>query len=292
MSMYDEAQFMSEKKQEHLWIADSGATCHITNDSRGYVSTREDVNKMQFANEGNEITTKVIGEWTGRSYKMKKGLNKLEAGSKVHMNGTILMPELRCNLFSLTKAMEEGAVIRGSKNGINVSWGNTVLTFDYKIRSKLGCVWGAMVKHIGIHKEKGFNNEIKRDINVFHQECGHTGKTKTMATAKRLGYKLTGKWIECESCAKGKAKKKNIKKTTDKKAERPGERMALDITSCRNESYGGKKFAHVKIDFFTNMLFCEFLKTKSEVVEDGLNFVTMVSSKLNRLPENIRLDNS
>ena len=39
--------------QRYLWVADTGATCHVTNDSGGYISTKESDLKLVFGNSKN-----------------------------------------------------------------------------------------------------------------------------------------------------------------------------------------------------------------------------------------------
>ena len=46
--------------------------------------------------------------------------------------------------------------------------------------------------------------------------------------------------------------------------------LGIDTTGCKHKAIGGKKYAHVKVDYGTDYLFVEFLKKKSQVPEDGI----------------------
>ena len=71
-----------------------------------------------------------------------------------------------------------------------------------------------------------------------------------------------------------------------------GSRIAMDMTSSKTKSLGGKSIAHVKIDYDTNMLFVSLLKRKSDGVEDGLETIDEIRAKKGKAPDFIRLDRS
>ena len=72
----------------------------------------------------------------------------------------------------------------------------------------------------------------------------------------------------------------------------PGVRVAMDVTGCSIVSYGGNKYAHVKMDFGSGKKWVSFLKKKSEAVKDGLKFVAMVIARWAVPPQFVRMDNS
>ena len=70
-------------------------------------------------------------------------------------------------------------------------------------------------------------------IEKAHRLLGHGDENSTRLTAKKLGWVITpGKLKPCEHCAKSKAKQKNVTKRSDSstKAEKPGERVYLDLS--------------------------------------------------------------
>jgi hypothetical protein len=81
----------------------------------------------------------------------------------------------------------------------------------------------------------------------------------------------------------------NIKESND---DYPGQRIAIDLTSCNKVSFGGKKYAHVKIDHGSGMMFVSFLKKKSDAVEDFLEFLKRIINKDEKKVKYIRCDNS
>ena len=73
-----------------------------------------------------------------------------------------------------------------------------------------------------------------------------------------------------------------------------GERIGIDISGSKEFSLGGKKYAHVKIDYGSNKLFVEFLKKKSDAVEDMMKLLRKIQTERKKerkkLPKYIRMD--
>ena len=85
------------------------------------------------------------------------------------------------------------------------------------------------------------NKSDKNKLNMMtiqkaHERLGHTNEELTRKTAKLLGWTISkGVLGNCEYCAIGKAKQKNIiQKSKHIKAKIPGYRIFLDIkTLCK-----------------------------------------------------------
>ena len=70
-----------------------------------------------------------------------------------------------------------------------------------------------------------------------------------------------------------------------------GKIITMDITGCKKKSKGGNKYAHVKIDYGSKILFVTFMKKKNEAIEDGIQCVKTLT-KLYKMPKYIRMDQS
>ena len=57
----------------------------------------------------------------------------------------------------------------------------------------------------------------KQNYNDFHYKCGHYGDEKMRAMAKRMGFRLTGRSLCCDTCYLIETKAKAIPKTTEKR---------------------------------------------------------------------------
>ena len=78
-----------------------------------------------------------------------------------------------------------------------------------------------------------------------------------------MKLKIKGKLENCENCAIGKMRQKNVQKGPKEKSTKLGYRMYIDITSSKYVSAGGSKYWFSAVDEATHMKFSMFLKQKS-----------------------------
>ena len=118
-----------------------------------------------------------------------------------------VIPEIWCNLFSITSAMRIGFKHGSRDMMVSISKGKFEFSFDK--------VWGNIQRwfllgieivpqlndqSIALHKG---TNEIKQktlDINIAHQIFGHPSEATTKTTAKNYGWKLTWTLNKCKEC--------------------------------------------------------------------------------------------
>jgi hypothetical protein len=74
--------------------------------------------------------------------------------------------------------------------------------------------------------------------------------------------------------------------------EKPGECIAIDATSCSTVSLGGNRVVNMKLDFGSGKKWATFLKKKSDIPQDCMDFMELVKQAKGRPPMFIRLDNS
>ena len=80
------------------------------------------------------------------------------------------------------------------------------------------------------------------DPSRLHKAIGDCVDDALRVTAKAYNWRLLRKFKVCEDCAIGKAKKKNTKKHCLHGSKIQGERLYIDISSIKSESYGGSTF--------------------------------------------------
>ena len=64
---------------------------------------------------------------------------------------------------------------------------------------------------------------------------------------------MTGIFQPCDNCGIGKAKQKPVNKILTPKSKIPGERWFIDISSIKQESFGGTKFWFGMLDECTDL---------------------------------------
>ncbi len=65
---------------------------------------------------------------------------------------------------------------------------------------------------------------------ILHGLLAHASNDSAKKTADYYGWKTTGDSNACEDCATANARQKNLKKTTETKSKRAGERHMIDIS--------------------------------------------------------------
>ena len=185
---------------------------------------------------------------------------------EVTLTDVKFVPELWINLFSIGKVLSNGFQIGNDGIKIRVSKGNFHLCFDKVMKTKSGYVLGVdMIPLASEIAAPAHAENSKFEVNKLHQVLGHCGEDSLRLTAKACNWDLTGKMEICADCAIGKARQKNLNKAWTSGSKIPGERLFVDISSIKGESYGGAKFWALIVDDYTDFCWSFFLKKKRDL---------------------------
>jgi hypothetical protein len=147
------------------------------------------------------------------------------------------------NLFSISKVLKNGFDLGNKWIMIILKKGSVSVTFDRVIKTINGFISGIkMTTHDPsvAYLAKGSPTSIKEiDLNKFHEMIGHGGVDRLKKTTNIHGSKLKGELKVDEDCALAKARQRNINKDWKGGNQVPGERVYLDISSIKGESFGG-----------------------------------------------------
>ena len=141
--------------------------------------------------------------------------------------------------------MLKGCRVVGEHKCIEIMMGDTkVLTLDKTIKTESGFLIGVdmtpdKLAHVEAAGLIGLQQGNTVSATEMHKLLGHVGEASMRSTAKSMEIKISGKLETCESCAKAKARQKNLVKETKSGATKPGERICMDITSIREKSFSG-----------------------------------------------------
>ena len=106
----------TKKFEKNIWIADSGASMHMSKDLEGMFDL-QDVNISIAIGDGKKLTTTKIGKYRGTI------MDSEGNPRKITLTNVSYVPELKVNLFSLTTVMEKNFSVTGTKAGIEISKG-------------------------------------------------------------------------------------------------------------------------------------------------------------------------
>ena len=148
------------------------------------------------------------------------------------------------------------------------------MVFDIPISTKEGVVFATCFRReigaAGISDVK-----ITMSYKEAHDILGHLGEEATKATAKFIGWIITGDVPACEACAVGKAKQKAVPQVTSIEPLQMGDRRVhLDISTLKprpgDEEKSGaiaKSNWRLIVDAITKKKYSGFFKTKDEMIE-------------------------
>jgi hypothetical protein len=182
----------------HLWIADSGASCHMTGTLTGLTNMRDDNTPVRFG-QGHEVKTTKVGTWTGQV---------------VHADGTThpltllnvkYVPRLPLNLFSIVTAMRQGGQFGNvGTTMITFTKGAVTIKFDQKISTHGGGhLCAVLMKPTSEIASPVLQLGSKVSATKLHGVLGHSNDGYMRYTAKAMGIDVTGQLHRCKNCAIG-----------------------------------------------------------------------------------------
>jgi hypothetical protein len=186
--------------------------------------------------------------------------------------------ELWVNLFIISKALKNGFNLSNKVLMISLKKGSVSVTFDRVIKTVNGSISGIKMTTYDpsvAYLAKVNSTKIKEiDLNKFHEMIGHCGVDRLQKTANIHSLKLKGEFKVFEDCPLAKARQRNVNKDWKGVSQVPGERVYLDISSIKGESYGGNCFWALVVDDHTDYCWSLFLKAKSDLKSKSLTLLT------------------
>ncbi len=230
------------------WLADSGSTVHLTDNINDLINVRDSSKRIEWGG-GKFLTSKAVGD------------DILEVnGVKAKIKDVSCVPNFNRKIISITRMLELGGILEGEGNEVSVKNKNIKITFK-KLNddslfylhniSKVDCVYSSYIK--------------KMDINRAHEILGHINKNQLIQTSKIYGIELTGDLMVCEGCSLAKSRSKCIKKATENKSKRPGERIFIDTSGPFSKTIKGNRYWIKIVDDYSRYSWSIFVKKKSEL---------------------------
>jgi len=192
----------------NIWIANSGASTHITNLEVGLFDIRLIHEPVKIGNGKLVYATKVGKLCIVYAKNFKECISFI-------LNNIQYIPDFWVNLFSLMVAMSQGSRISNEERAIIVKKDALHLPFNQEIKTKNGYIC-RIILAVELDNNYCFatiREDRKQDINDLHKKFGHASKAIICVMAKHYNWLiLTNKFIMCESCALAKSCQKNTSK--------------------------------------------------------------------------------
>ena len=161
--------------------------------------------------------------------------------------------------------------MEGTSRMIKLKKGKNEYIFDHKLQSGKGNLYGICI----IDK---ISDAAFLSMNEIHEMMGHPSEQITKATARQLNIKSSGKMMRCAHCDIGKMKQKNISKQQLERADEPGDRLFMDISSIKYASAGGAKYWALFVDDCTDFVFGIYMKKKSCLSSSGIKMINSIEN--------------
>jgi hypothetical protein len=181
---------------------DSGATCHVTNNSNHLTSNKETSQVITVGN-GNKVNVNLIGD-------LAIQFNEVA----VKLTEVAYVPKFARNILSLRKSIDGGcSITTPSKSELIISAPNNKQLVAKRHNDNLYYLKGArfddeLVKELVFEARNKVLSTVQRRITLSdaHQMFGHADSRSVMKSVKQLGWQLSDNTMDpCGPCALSKA---------------------------------------------------------------------------------------
>eukprot|EP00957_Ditylum_brightwellii_P034200 2591820-Ditylum_brightwellii.AAC.1 len=157
------------------------------------------------------------------------------------------MPGSSCNLFSLTKRLNQRWTLGGNSDSIWLKKGGQKIVFDIKIKTPKGAIYAIYTKRhpSGTSEVATVGRDPSKpvDVQTTHGTMGHINKVDSRKSIKHLGYEIKQDMMStCGACAEAKTKQKNLPSRVEtstkvlqvkEEVKTINKRMHLDISTIK-----------------------------------------------------------
>jgi len=259
----------NDEIQKNTWIADSGASTHMGNSDVGMTDVRKIDSAVQIGNGKTLRATKI-----GRKHMTV--LSKDGKMTDIVLEDYKYIPDLCVNLFAITKCLRSGWKISNDGVTLYLRKGGSEVKFDKSIKTHKGLIIGVdMIPRIpdaANIASAPFARGKTVDIKDMHETFGHPSEDTTKRTAAFYGLKLKGELDPCVECAEGKSRQRDVKKESEVRSDKPGERIYIDQSKIKTKSLGGSNNWLLALDDCTDHAWSFFLKHKDHQMKVLIEF--------------------
>lgn len=268
------------KSTSDEWYIDSGATTHLCVRKEWLKDFEQNGNYKVTVANNESVTALGIGN----------AIVSTPNGQKTISN-VVCVPELKTNLLSVSKMVENGHTVIFDKSGCKI--------YDDEDCKVEGVAAVTASKSNGLYRLDVSNEETVCTVEgnnnkLWHRRLGHLNRVsmnmlKYMATGINLASE---KGEPCIACLQGKQTRIPFRNINAKRAKSLLQIVHSDLCGPMPEiSWGGAKYILTFIDDFSRKIFVYFLKSKDEVFPTFKNFQALVENQTNHTIKVLRTDN-
>jgi hypothetical protein len=241
---------------KNVRIGDSRASCNYFNSDKGLFD-KATISEMITVGNGSIVMAEKVGKL--RSY----GIQCYGRIFKITVENVKIVPEFWIILFSINKALMNVFMIGNEGVLIKLTKGETTLVFDQSLNIRGVFVSGIKMVTVlnkvanTVVETKNIIKTVSVETKKIQKILGHRREIHSKATANAYGIKVFRKLEACESCAMIKERQTKTSKVWNVSSNVPGERLYVNFSLIKGQSFGGAKFWALIVDD-CNKLLLEF----------------------------------
>jgi transposase InsO family protein len=266
------------------WVADSGATHHMTPRREWFESLEEIPEGCFNINIANKDSLSARGRGSITVEAVVEGRKQTHTLSDV-----LFVPGLSKNLFSISKAASNGCTAIMTDKQCQIMRDQRTIAVGVKKSNLYRMLFKTQFHTFGCLAEKN----PKPTLMTWHNRLAHVN----MDLVKRaVGYNGSPSPEDrdhfCEGCILGKQHRLSFLKDERKRQENPGDLIHGDLCGPMSTiSVGGSSYFLLLKDDCTNYMFVYFIRKKSQVMEKMQQFLLDWRVLSRRKIQRIRTDN-
>ena len=196
---------------QQLWIADSGASHHITNSKIGLINIRKCEDGKVTIGDGKSVEVECVGDLVG------KVIDANQKVRRVTVREVIYSPTFFVKFFSVTTALKNGMILGNDDLEITLENRYIKIIFLEFIETKSGYLSGVRIvvnedEGSGVYETANVVTGQNMNVNDMHDRLGHPQFPTVKLTANKMGVKFMGEYKDCTSCALSQARQTNVVK--------------------------------------------------------------------------------
>ena len=260
------------------WIIDSGASDHMTDDKRLFLS---------YAPVANKLTVKIADD----SDAVVAGIGIVKVSATLTLNSVLHVPNLKCNLLSVSKLTKD--------EHCQANFFADHCSFQDLLT---GMMIGSASESNGLYyldgdlsKNSRYGNKMSlsrtSELELWHQRLGHPNFNYMSKMFPSICSNKDVPFLSCDSCAKAKHHLASYPQTSYR-ASTPFSTIHSDLWGpSRTPNRTNTKWFITFIDDHTRMSWLYLLKDKTEVCQTFINFHNMVQTQFQTKIKILHTDN-
>ena len=268
-ALFSEAFVAGETFDADQWIADTGATHHMTK-SKNFFVTYESFSEPKPVTLGNHKLMLAYGQG---DINVETVVNNER--QRHHLKDVWYTPDVVKNLFSVPTAADKGMQYWLDKRSCKITKNGETLV----VGKRNGGLYQLVMKVILPQSPAQVYVASRIDtLQVWHERLGHQNKQYVEKYLKKHGIAYANDNQICEACILGKQHRLSFGKRTNA-AMKPGDLIHADVCGPMQEgSFKGYRYFVNFKDEFSKYRCVYFMKEKSEVAEKLKYFLAAVKT--------------